>query len=44
MEVIIIVMLLPVSYVTGDAGFKATVIVGAGAGVMVSVLVAVPLG
>ena len=37
-------MILPGSYVTDDAGLKVSVTVGGGAGVMVRVLVAVPLG
>ena len=43
LEVIVRPMLLPGSYVT-EAGFKVSVIVGGGAGVIVSVLVAVPWG
>ena len=44
MEAIVSAMLLPGSYDTGEAGFKVSVIVGGGAGVIVSILVAVPLG
>jgi len=42
-EAIKISMLLPGSYVTGDTALKVTVIVGGGADVIVSILVAVPL-
>ena len=45
LEAIVSTMFLSGAYVTGDeAGFKVSVSVGGGAGVIVRVLVAVPLG
>ena len=41
-EVIVSALFLPGSYVTGDIGFKASVIVGTG--LMMRVAVPVPLG